>query len=310
MSSQSFSIADEQRSGRFQRQDSAFRDRVSADGSSGLPAVAGRYHLYAAKACPWAHRTLIVRRLKGLEDAIGVSWIHPFRDARGWAMPGGAFTDELNGFHFLAEAYERSRPGFDARVTVPVLWDTQTERIVNNESADLVRDLGREFDAVAGDPGLDLYPEPLREEIDALNERIYATVNNGVYRTGFATTGDAYREAFAELFATLDMLEERLGDRRYLLGDERTEADWRLFVTLLRFDAVYHGHFKCNLRRIVDYPNLWGYTRDLFQVDGVAETVDLAQIKAHYYGTHPSINPTGIVPVGPDIDFTTPHGRD
>jgi putative glutathione S-transferase len=304
-----FDASSLQRGGEFVRPDSPLREWVTADGSSGFEAEPGRYHLYVALACPWASRTLIVRRLKGLEDVVGVSSVHPFRDERGWAFPGGAFTDDVNGFAFLAEAYERTRPGFDGRISVPVLWDRRRGVIVNNESADIVRMLNTEFDAW-GDPAVDLYPEALRDEIDALNERIYATVNNGVYRAGFATTQDAYREAFVALFETLDMLEERLATRRYLTGDAITEADWRLFVTLVRFDAVYYSHFKCNLRRIADYPNLSGYVRDLYQQPGIAETVDIPQIKAHYYGTHPSLNPTGIVPEGPALDFTAPHGRD
>ena len=296
--------------GEFVRQASVFRDQVTADGSSGLPAVAGRYHLYVALACPWAHRTLIVRKLKGLEQAISISYVHPFRDARGWAFPGGRHTDDLNGFRFLSEAYERSDPEFEGRVSVPVLWDRETGRIVNNESGDLVRMLGREFDAVAEHPELDLYPEGLRAEIDAVNARVYEEVNNGVYRAGFAQTQEAYDEAFDRLFAALDRLEERLGRTRYLVGDRITEADWRLWTTLVRFDAVYHTHFRCNGRRIADLPNLWGYARELFQHDGVAETVDFAEIKQHYYTTHDELNPKRIVPKGPLVDWREPHGRD
>jgi glutathionyl-hydroquinone reductase len=302
-------ISREQHDGAFVRQDSTFRRWVRADGRGDLPAAAGRYHLYVAKACPWASRALIVRRLKRLEDTISVSFAHPLRDDRGWAFPGGEFRDDVNGFAFLAEAYDRTDPGYDARHSVPVLWDKQEGRIVNNESADIVRMLNSEFDAW-GAAGVDLYPADLRPEIDALNERIYATVNNGVYAAGFATRQDAYHRAFVDLFATLDELETRLGERRYLTGDRITEADWRLFVTLVRFDAVYYSHFKCNLRRLVDYPSLWGYTRELHQLPGVAETVDLKQIKAHYYGTHPSLNPTRIVPAGPALDFRAPHARD
>jgi len=294
--------------GTFVRQDSTFRDWVRADGRDGLPAAHGRYHLYVAKACPWASRALIVRRLKRLEDAISVSFAHPLRDDRGWAFPGGPFSDDVNGFSFLAEAYERSDPGYDARHSVPVLWDKQEGRIVNNESADIIRMLNSEFDEW-GDPAVDLYPVQLRDEIDALNERIYETVNNGVYAAGFATSQEAYHRAFVDLFATLDALEERLGEQRYLTGDRITEADWRLFVTLVRFDAVYYSHFKCNLRRIVDYPNLWGFTRELYQRPGIAETVDLDQIKAHYYGTHPSLNPSRIIPDGPALDFGAPPER-
>jgi glutathionyl-hydroquinone reductase len=294
--------------GAFVRQDSTFRAWIRADGSGDLPAAQGRYHLYVAKACPWASRALIVRRLKRLEDTISVSYAHPLRDDRGWAFPGGEFCDDVNGFAFLAEAYDRSDPDYDARHSVPVLWDKQEGLIVNNESADIVRMLNTEFDAW-GDAGVDLYPADLRPAIDALNERIYATVNNGVYAAGFATLQEAYHRAFVDLFATLDDLEQRLGERRYLTGDRITEADWRLFVTLVRFDAVYYSHFKCNLRRIVDYPNLWGYTRELYQLPGIADTVDLDQIKAHYYGTHPSLNPTRIVPDGPALDFSAPHAR-
>ncbi len=308
MPSTSFELGSEQREGRFERQGSSFRDRVTADGSGEFPAAAGRYHLYAAKACPWATRALIVRRLKGLEDVIGVSFAHPYRDARGWAFPGGDFVDHLHGWSHLAEGYARTLPRFAGRVSVPVLWDTVTERIVNNESADVMRMLNSEWDAW-GDASVDLYPAEHREEIDALNDRIYATVNNGVYRAGFATSEGAYEEAYDELFATLDVLDERLGERRYLTGEQITEADWRLFVTLVRFDAVYVGHFKCNRNRLVDMPNLWGYARDLYQQPGIADLVDLVQVKEHYFTTHPSINPTGIIPKGPAIDFAAPHDR-
>lgn len=295
-------------SGAFVRQESRFRDWVTADGSSGFPAAPGRYHLYVSLACPWASRTLIWRQLKGLQDAIGVTVVDPLRDERGWR-----FTDEepdpVNGFRFLSEAYERSAPGFDGRVTVPVLWDKETGRIVNNESAEIVRMLNSAWDEW-GDAGVDLYPDALRDEIDAINERVYATVNNGVYRAGFATTQGAYEHAFDALFATLDWLDERLATRRYLLGEQITEADWRLFVTLVRFDAVYVGHFKCNLRRIDDYAHLSGYLRDLYQQPGIAATVDFDQIKRHYYMTHPQLNPTRIVPKGPQLDLDRPHGRD
>jgi glutathionyl-hydroquinone reductase len=288
--------------GAFVRQQSTFREWVRADGRGDLPAEHGRYHLYVAKACPWASRVLIVRRLKRLESTISVSFAHPLRDHRGWAFPGQPFSDEVNGFAFLAEAYERSAPGYDARHSVPVLWDKREGRIVNNESADIIRMLNSEFDEW-GDDRVDLYPADLRAEIDEVNERIYETVNNGVYAAGFATRQEAYHRAFVELFVTLDALDVRLGERRYLTGDRVTEADWRLFVTLVRFDAVYYSHFKCNLRRIVDYPNLWGYTRELYQWPGIAETVDLDEIKSHYYGTHPSLNPTRIIPDGPALDF-------
>jgi putative glutathione S-transferase len=294
--------------GAFVRQDSVFRDRVTADGSSGLPAVAGRYHLYVSLACPWAHRAVIVRELKGLQDAIGVTVVDPIRDERGWRFDP-AEPDPLNGWTFLSEGYLASNPAFDGRVTVPVLWDRETGRIVNNESAEIIEMLACEFDAVATHPELDLYPQALRAEIDTLNDQIYDTVNNGVYKSGFAATQRAYEESVHPLFATLDELEQRLATRRFLLGDEWTLADWRLFTTLVRFDAVYHGHFKCNIRKISEYPNLFGYLRDLYQTDGVAETVDFDHIKRHYYVTHTSINPTQIVPAGPVQDLGAPHGR-
>ena len=297
--------------GRFKRQTSKFRDWVTADGSSGFPAEAGRYHLYVSLACPWAHRTVILRELKGLQDAIGMSIVDPIRDEKGWAFTDepGTTPDALHGWAYLSEGYLETDPDFDARITVPVLWDRQTGRIVNNESADIIVMLNSAFDAFASEPRLDLYPEALRDEIDALNRRVYENVNNGVYRAGFARSQEAYEEAVFPLFQTLDELEVRLATRRYLVGDAQTLADWRLFTTLLRFDAVYVGHFKCNLRRIVDYPNLWGYLRDLYQTPGVAQTVDLDQIKRHYYKTHGSINPSGIVPAGPVLDFGAPHGR-
>jgi glutathionyl-hydroquinone reductase len=302
--------AETDRRGCFVRQKSRFRGAVTADGSSGFPAAPGRYHLYVSRACPWAHRTIIVRRLKGLEDVVSLSVVDPVRDERGWAFTEGPGhgPDTLNGFAFLAEAYERSDPDFGGRVTVPVLWDRVTRQIVSNESADIIRMLNAEFDAW-GDAAVDLYPPDLREEIDRVNDRVYRTVNNGVYRAGFATTQEAYEEAFALLFATLDDLDRRLASQRYLTGERVTEADWRLFTTLVRFDAVYALHFKCNLRRIVDYPSLWPYLRELYQAPGVAETVDFDHIKRHYYLTHTSINPTGIVPAGPALDLTLPHGR-
>jgi putative glutathione S-transferase len=296
-----FSLGTEVRDGEFVRQRSAFRDWIEPEDF-----VPGRYHLYVALACPWAHRTLVVRALKGLEDAVSVSFVDPIRDQRSWRFSGGLYIDDVNGFEYLAEAYAATDPAFDGRVTVPVLWDKEEGRIVNNESADLVRMMN----GWTGE-GPDLYPEAARAEIDQLNERIYETVNNGVYRAGFATSQEAYDAAYERLFAALDWLEERLGERRFLASDdEPTEADWRLFTTLVRFDAVYVGHFKCNRNRLVDMPNLWGYLRDLYQWPGVADTVDLEQIKAHYYGTHPMLNPSGIVPRGPRLDFTTPHGRE
>lgn len=296
------------RDGRWVRQQSAFRGWVSADGSSGLPAVAGRYHLYACLACPWSHRAVIALVLKGLEDAISVSYAHPFRDARGWAFPGGEFVDEVNGFSFLREAYLATDPGYDARVSVPVLWDKQEGRIVNNESGDILRMLLTEFDELARND-VDLVPAELRGRIDELNDELYGAVNNGVYNAGFSGNQDAYEEAVERLFATLDRLEERLSASRYLHGDALTETDWRLFPTLLRFDAVYYVHFKCNVRRLVDYPNLWAYARELYQQPGIAATVSLDQIKEHYYTTHDMLNPARIIPVGPAVDWDEPHGR-
>ncbi len=298
--SAAFTVGQAERAGgRFLRQRSRFRDQVTID-------EPGRYHLYVSYACPWASRTLVVRALRGLGDAVSASPVDPVRDDRGWAFTGGEYTDPLNGLRLLSEAYDRTAPGPHGRITVPVLWDRETERVVNNESADVVRMLNA---SPLGDPAVDLYPEALRAEVDAVNERVYDGLNNGVYQAGFATTQEAYEEAYAKVFATLDWMEERLGRQRYLAGDVLTEADWRAFVTLVRFDAVYVGHFKCNRTRIVDLPNLWGYTRELHQVPGVAETVRLDEIKRHYHVTHPSINPTGVVPLGPALDFTTPHGR-
>jgi putative glutathione S-transferase len=284
--------------GRFVRQDSRFRDRVDERPEP------GRYHLYVSLACPWASRTVIVRQLKHLEDVLPMTIVDPVRDERGWRFTD-ADPDPVNGFTFLSQAYELTEPGFDDRVTVPVLFDTQTNRIVNNESADIVRMLNR-----WSDHGPDLYPEDLRTAIDEVNDRVYNSVNNGVYRAGFATTQEAYEEAFDELFASLDWLDDRLATRRYLLGDDITEADWRLFVTLVRFDAVYVGHFKCNLRRVADYAHLSGYLRDLYQHPGIADTVDFDHIKRHYYVTHPQLNPTRIVPKGPELDLWATHDRE
>ncbi len=292
------------------RQASAFHNRVTADGSSGFTAEAGRYHLYVSYACPWAHRTIIFRRLKGLEECIGMTVVDPIRDQRGWAFTGaaGSELDRLNGFDFLSEAYLASNPGFDGRVTVPVLWDHQERMIVNNESSEIIRLLNSEFDAW-GNAEADYYPAELRAKIDAITELIYPNINDGVYRCGFATSQAAYDDAIAALFATLDQLEERLAGHRYLVDDTITEADWRLFTTLVRFDPVYVTHFKCNVRRLIDYPNLWGYTRDLYQQPGIADTVNLDHIRRHYYVTHRSINPHGIIPAGPEINYSTPHGR-
>jgi glutathionyl-hydroquinone reductase len=309
--------------GEFKRQQSHFRDWIGAGAPSGaehdLPAVAGRYHLYVSLACPWCHRTAILRELAGLTEAVPISYLAPFRDERGWAFtgesfvdgPGGEYVDRLHGWAFMSEAYSASDPSFDGRITVPVLWNTQTARIVNNESSDIVR-MFSGADSLGGlghGAELDLYPEPLRAEIDRVNERIYNTVNNGVYRAGFARRQKAYERAFAELFDSLQWLEGLLGERRYLLGERITEADWRLFPTLARFDEVYNLHFRCNKRRLVDYPNLWGYSRELYQRPGVAETVAMEQIKRHYYTTHDELNPKRIIPVGPGYDWSESHGR-
>ncbi len=302
--------------GRFVRSDAGFRNWVTSDGSagptgeSGFPAAAGRYHLYVSLACPWAHRTLIMRQLKGLEGLIDVSVVHHFMDKDGWTFEtaNGATGDRLFGFAFMHQVYTRARPDYTGRVTVPVLWDRERGTIVSNESSEIIRMFNSAFDGLTGNT-LDFWPQDLRAAIEPVNARIYDTVNNGVYKAGFATTQAAYEEAVMPLFETLDWLEERLSGQRYLMGDRQTEADWRLFTTLIRFDAVYHGHFKCNLRRIADYPHLSGYIRDLFQVPGVAGTVDFRHIKAHYYASHTTINPTRVIPAGPIEDFTTAHGR-
>ena len=306
-----FSIAAEiAADGSFKRQENIFRQQVTTDPDSQFPAEAGRYHLYISWACPWAHRAAIVRQVKGLSEVISMSAVDPVRDSRGWAFTGGEYTDHVNGFKFLSEAYELSQPGFDQRVTVPVLWDRVTGRIVNNESSEVIRILNSGFGELA-DNRVDLYPQTLQAAIDEINEFIYPNVNNGVYRAGFATTQVAYETAVSELFVALDALDQRLSSQRFLVGSsEPTEADWRLFTTLIRFDAVYVGHFKCNLRRIADYPALSAYLRDLYQHQGIAETVRIDEIKAHYYRTHPAINPTGIVPAGPVLDFDSPHGRE
>ena len=297
--------------GEFNRQTDAFRAWVTADGSTGYPAARDRYHLYVSWACPWAHRTIIVRKLKSLEQVIGLTAVDPLRDERGWAFRDGPghSRDPVNGFHFLSEAYRASDPGYRDRVTVPVLWDKMTGRIVSNSDDDIIRMFNSEF-AQFTSAGIDLCPNSLRTEIDHLNEMIYEDVNNGVYRAGFATTQRAYEQAARRLFGTLDRLEDRLQGQRYLLGDRMVETDVRLFVTLIRFDAVYHGHFKCNLRRIVDYPNLFGYMKDMYQSDGIADTVNFDHIKRHYYMTHHDINPTRIVPLGPDQDLRSPHHRE
>lgn len=296
--------------GAFVRADAAFRGRLTRDGSSGHPAEAGRYHLYVSLACPWASRTLIGRALKKLEGAIDVSVVHPHMGAQGWTFEPypGATGDRVNGFSYLHQVYTLARPDYTGRVTVPVLFDTKTRTIVSNESSEILRMLNSEMDAL-GDPSIDLYPEPLRPEIDAWNATIYPNLNNGVYRAGFAASQAAYEEAFDDVFRTLDRLEAHLREHRYLVGGRITEADWRLFTTLVRFDPVYVTHFKCNLRRLVDYPSVWGYTRELYQVPRVAETVSFDHIKRHYFTSHDSISPRRIIPKGPAIDFGAPHDR-
>jgi putative glutathione S-transferase len=298
--------------GEFARQESRFRDWVGPDPDTGDPGEhppeTGRYHLYVSLACPWCHRTAILRELAGIQQAVPIHHLSPFRDERGWAFtgerfedgPAGDYTDSLNGWSFMSEAYSVSDPDFEGRITVPVLWDAQSGAIVNNESADLIRMMadGDSLGGLGNGAELDLYPRALRGEIDEINERVYETVNNGVYRAGFARRQHAYEHAFHEL-----------GERRYLLGERVTEADWRLFPTLVRFDEVYNLHFRCNRRRLVDYPNLWGYARELYQWPGVAQTVAMDQIKRHYYTTHDELNPKRIIPVGPGYDWSERHGR-
>lgn len=303
--------------GRFVREDARFRHWVTADGApgpdgeGGFPAAPGRYHLYVSLACPWAHRTLAVRALKGLEDLIDVSVVSPLMLDQGWTFEEaeGSSGDRVSGRAFMHEVYTSAAPDYSGRVTVPVLWDRERQTIVSNESADIVRMLNTAFDGLTGST-LDLYPAELRETIDGWNTRIYPRVNNGVYRAGFATTQAAYEEAFRELFAELDALDAHLATHRFLAGDRLTEADVRLFTTLLRFDAVYHGHFKCNRQRLEEFAHLPGYLRELYQLDGIEATVDFGHIKGHYYRSHPTINPTGVVPVGPALDYARPHGRD
>lgn len=302
--------------GRFVREDAGFRNWVTADGSAGPTGVGGfkaeanRYHLYVSLACPWAHRTTIYRKLKGLEDMISLSVVHPFMGDKGWTFAEGAgvIADPIVNASYLYEVYVAAKPDYTGRVTVPILWDKKTNTIVSNESSEIIRMLNSAFDE-AGATDVNFLPTELLAEIDTINEFVYSAVNNGVYKAGFATTEAAYKEAVVTLFDALDTLEARLAEQRYLLGDTITEADWRLFTTLVRFDAVYVGHFKCNIRRIVDYPNLWGYLRDLYQVPGIAETVSIEHIKAHYYTSHANINPTRIIPVGPVLDFNEPHDR-
>jgi putative glutathione S-transferase len=302
--------------GHFIRPPTTYHNFITADGRPGptgqgdFPAEAGRYHLYVSLACPWAHRTLIFRRLKKLEDVISVSVVEPVLGNRGWEFGAGpgATPDTVHGKSTLAEIYILTSPHYTGRVTVPVLWDRSRRTIVNNESSEIIRMLNSAFDAFT-DVRTDYYPAELRADIDRINDLVYATINNGVYRAGFATKQGAYEEAARAVFASLDQIEDRLSRQRYLIGVRITEADWRLFTTLVRFDAVYYSHFKCNLRRIIDYPNLWNYLRDLYQVPGVADTVNLDHIKRHYYRSHRNVNPTGIVPIGPVVDFTLPHDR-
>lgn len=297
--------------GQFVRESAGFRGWVNPQQDARFAAEADRYHLYVSLACPWAHRTLILRKLKGLEDVIGLSIVDPHMGEWGWSFSDvpGAIPDSLYGLDHLFELYQKAASGYTGRVTTPTLWDRRHETIVSNESADIVRMFNGEFDAFAAHPERDYYPERLREEIDVVNERIYHDVNNGVYKAGFATTQTAYDAAFETVFAALDWLDARLAEQRYLVGDQVTEADWRLFVTLIRFDAVYFGHFKCNQRRIADYPHLSGYLRELYQMPGIAETTHFDHIKQHYYRSHPAINPTGIVPLGPELNLEAPHGR-
>lgn len=304
--------------GKFVRSTAGFRNWITPDGapgptgSGGFAAESGRYHLYVSMACPWAHRTLIFRKLKGLEPHIDISVVHPDMLGDGWTFETddhGATGDRLYGLPFARDLYIKADPKVSGRVTVPILWDKAGKTIVSNESSEIIRMFNSAFDGITGDTQ-DFYPEALRTEIDAVNARVYSDINNGVYKSGFATTQEAYDEAVNTLFAALDWVEDRLGTRRYLAGDRITEADWRLFTTLVRFDLVYHLHFKCNRRRIVDYPNLWAYTRELFQWPGVAETVNFDHIVRHYHYSHETINPHRIIPINPQIDWMAPHGRD
>ena len=302
--------------GRYIRGDAQFRNWVTADGKAGPSGVGGfkaepgRYHLYVSLACPWANRTMIFRSLKGLEDCISISVVHWLMVENGWTFEPaeGVIPDPINHASYMHEVYTAADPAYSGRVTVPVLWDKQTNTIVSNESSEIIRMFNSAFDGVGAKPA-DYYPEALRTEIDEINARIYSNVNNGVYKSGFATTQGAYEEAVVPLFETLDWLEQRLSKRRYLLGDSLTEADWRLFTTLIRFDAVYVGHFKCNIRRLEDYPNLSAYTRELYQHEAVAETINMYHIKHHYYVSHTTINPSGVVPLGPELDLNMSHGR-
>ena len=301
----------EKTGGRFVRKDSQFRNWITADGSagptgdSGFKAEKGRYHLYVSLACPWAHRTLIIRALKGLEDFISLSVVNPQMLENGWTFEDGpgVIKDSVNNAHYLYEVYKAADDNYSGRVTVPVLWDKQTGKIVNNESSEILRMLNSAFEDIGAKPG-DYSPEALMDEIDAMNDRVYDNVNNGVYKSGFATKQEVYEEEVTNVFKVLDELEEHLENRKYLVGDQLTEADIRLFTTLVRFDAVYYSHFKCNFKRIVDYPNLWRFTREIYNLEGVADTVNMQHIKDHYYISHKTINPTGIVPKGPELDFS------
>ncbi|WP_301098622.1 glutathione S-transferase family protein [Otariodibacter sp.] len=303
--------------GRYERAITQFRNWITADGEAGPTGVGGfkaepnRYHLYVSLACPWAHRTLIYRKLKGLENMISVSVVNPFMGEYGWTFEEGegVIPDPILNVKYIHQVYIAANANYTGRASVPVLWDKKTHTIVSNESSEIIRMFNSAFDGIGANP-VNFLPADLVQEIDELNEFIYPNINNGVYRSGFATIQEGYEEAVTGVFSALDKLEERLSTRRYLTGNQITEADWRLFTTLVRFDPVYFGHFKCNVRRIVDYPNLWGYLRDLYQVPGIAETVNMKHIKEHYYRSHTAVNPTGIVPIGPDIDFTTPHGRE
>jgi len=296
--------------GRFVRKDSQFRDWVTADGSSGFKAEPNRYHLYVSLACPWAHRTLILRKLKNLEGVISLSIVDPLMEENGWEFSDypGSISDSLNGSRYLHQIYTTAKPDYTGRVTVPVLWDKKKKIIVNNESSEIILMLNSEFDEF-GNSTQDFYPPELRDEIDEINAVVYGNINNGVYKCGFSTTQQAYEEAFNNLFSTLDQIENILSKKRYLVGDKLTLADWRLFTTLLRFDSVYYTHFKCNLRRIEEYPHISNYLRELYQYPGVQETVNFKHIKEHYFKSHKTINPTGIVPSGPELDLSTPHNR-
>jgi glutathionyl-hydroquinone reductase len=296
--------------GKFVRKPTSFHNWIKADGSTPYTPDVGRYHLYVSLACPWAHRTLIFRKLKGLEGVIDLSVVDPYMADNGWAFGDspGCIADPINNAQFMHQIYTAADPEYTGRVTVPVLWDKQTNAIVNNESSEIIRMLNSEF-AAHSNNDYDFYPADLRTEIDAINDRIYTTVNNGVYKSGFASSQEAYEKAFDELFETLDFLDDLLGRQRYLAGDRITEADWRLFPTLIRFDAVYVTHFKCNLRRIDDYANLSNYLRELYQVPGIADTVDMFHIKHHYFASHESVNPRRIVAKGPALDYTRPHDR-